>query len=340
MMMMSKAMARTGSARAAHSRTVGELHARFEISLDVSLALAGGALAKCELCQNPNGVAQIQGGGHGPGANGPALPAAPAPAVAAVVAPAPVVDTGKAARCAQAKAFFAKQKEATATPLPSVAAPAELSPEQNERPTKKLCLGVAAPAPASPTYWTATGKVLSISDNGLTVSCSAPCPMQMAICGSEMIVGKEYFEVQIEKLGGKANFMIGAITSPWDPTKPWSLEKDSSNLFFINRQGCLVGGDCGGGSGDSDWDYSTKQLSVDDRIGVLCDFSRNSTDFYLNGKLLRLGTTKAHGAKGPLLRAVAFCNGTSITFLPNAAMPEEAPGPRAGSANEESCKQQ
>jgi hypothetical protein len=164
--------------------------------------------------------------------------------------------------------------------------------------------------------WTACGKDIVLSGEGLVATVANENMLQLVTGGEPMTEGRHYWEVEITKWDVDDNFMIGAVRPGLDHDKHHYHTNDA---YFIDAH---VGGLCGNGKDDDD---EQGKFAKGDRIGVLLDLDEGWLRFYRNSG--RCGPGFTEGVTGPLVRAAHLCRtGDTLKALPGAVAPEGAGG--------------
>jgi hypothetical protein len=163
-------------------------------------------------------------------------------------------------------------------------------------------------------HWTACGKDVVLSGEGLVATVANQNGLQLATGGEPMTEGRHYWEVEMTKWVGNNSCMVGAVRPGLDHDETHLRTDD--NYFIDAYDGSLFG------NGKDNADEQGK-FAEGDRVGVLLDLDAGWLRFYRNGK--RCGPGYTEGVTGPLLRAAHLCiMGDKVAVLPGAVAPEGA----------------
>jgi hypothetical protein len=164
-------------------------------------------------------------------------------------------------------------------------------------------------------HWTACGKDIVLSGEGLVATVANYNHLQLATGGEPMTEGRHYWEVEITKWGG-VDCLVGAVRPGLDHDKYHFSTNDAYLIDAFN------GGLWGNGKEGDDGQGEGLQAEGD-RVGVLLDLDAGWLRFYRDGKRCGPGFTK--GVTGPLVRAAqVHRTGDTLTVLPAAVAPEGA----------------
>ena len=173
--------------------------------------------------------------------------------------------------------------------------------------------------------WIAAGDGVKLSNQGRVASkCGGANNYQLVTGDSEMSVGRHYWEVEINAIGGShCDILIGAVMPGLDHGRSHAgSEVADAACYVFGNNGCLWGHDKRGASVQG-------SFAEGDRIGVLLDLDAGWVRFYRNGQ--RCGPGFTAGVTGPLLPAVELSDrGQVVTVLAGVAAP-----PGAGDEDEQ-----
>jgi hypothetical protein len=163
-------------------------------------------------------------------------------------------------------------------------------------------------------HWTACGKDIVLSGEGLVATVANENALQLATGGEPMTEGRHYWEVEMTKWVGNNSCMVGAVRPGLDHDK----------YHYNTDDACFIDAHDGSLFGNGKYDDDKQGMFAEgDRVGVLLDLDAGWLRFYLNGK--RCGPGYTEGVTGPLLRAAHLCEmGDTVAVLPGAVVPEGA----------------